>query len=58
METRLIIAYTLIALMVALAIFGVIKLWQKKSRAQRRDSGNGVHMRYGTDSDTDSSSNP
>jgi hypothetical protein len=45
METRLIIAYALIAIMIALAIFGGIKLSQKKNRTQRRDSGNGEHMR-------------
>ena len=54
METRLIIAYSLIAIMAALAIFGVIKLWQKKSRAQRRDSGNGAHMRHDSNSGGDS----
>lgn len=45
METRLIIAYSLIALMVALAMFGGFKLFQKKSKLQRRDNGNGDHMR-------------
>ncbi len=49
METRLIIAYALIAIMVALAIFGAIKLSQTKSRSQRRDSGNGEHMRHDRD---------
>ena len=49
METRLIIAYTLIAIMIALAIFGGIKLSQMKSRGQRRDSGNGEHMRADRD---------
>ncbi len=44
METRLIIAYSLIAIMVALAIFGLFKLSQKKSKLQRRDSGHGDHM--------------
>lgn len=49
METRLIIAYALILIMVALAVFGGIKLSQKKSRSQRRDSGNGAHMRQDAD---------
>ena len=49
METRLIIAYTLIIIMVALAIFGGIKLSQKKGRTQRRDSGQGEHMRRDSD---------
>lgn len=45
METRLIIAYALIAIMVALAIFGSFKLLQKRGRSQRRDNGQGEHMR-------------
>lgn len=49
METRLIIAYSLIAIMVALAIFGGIKLSQKKSRTDRRNSGQGEHMRRDAD---------
>ena len=49
METRLIIAYALIFIMVALAVFGAIKLSQKKSRSERRDSGNGEHMRRDPD---------
>ena len=49
METRLVIAYALIFIMVALAVFGAIKLSQKKSRSQRRDSGNGEHMRRDPD---------
>ena len=49
METRLIIAYSLIIIMVALAIFGGIKLSQKKGRTQRRDSGHGEHMRHDSD---------
>lgn len=49
METRLIIAYSLIFIMVVLAIFGFIKLSQKKGRIQRRDSGQGEHMRRDSD---------
>jgi hypothetical protein len=45
METRLIIAYSLIAIMVAIAAFGIFKLSQNKAKLQRRDSGNGDHMR-------------
>jgi len=45
METRLIIAYSLIAIMLALAAFGIFKMIQKKARLQRRNSGNGAHMR-------------
>jgi len=45
METRLIIAYSLIAIMLALAAFGIFKMIQKKAKLQRRDSGNGAHMR-------------
>ncbi|MFN3620670.1 hypothetical protein [Sphingorhabdus sp.] len=49
METRLIVAYSLIFTMVVLAIFGFIKLSQKKGRSQRRDSGQGEHMRRDAD---------
>lgn len=45
METRLIIAYSLIAIMLALAAFGGFKLFQKKSKLQRRNAGNGDHLR-------------
>lgn len=49
METRLIIAYSLIAIMVALVIFGGIKLSQKKGRTDRRNNGHGDHMRRDAD---------
>ena len=49
METRLIVAYALIAIMVALAVFGGIKLSQQKSRRQRRDRGDGAHMQMDKD---------
>lgn len=45
METRLIIAYSLIAIMLAIAAFGLYKMSQNKAKLQRRDSGNGDHMR-------------
>ena len=45
METRLIIAYSLIAVMLALAAFGIFKMSQNKSKLQRRDSGRREHMR-------------
>lgn len=45
METRLIIAYSLIAIILAIATFGIFKLSQHKAKLQRRDSGNGDHMR-------------
>jgi hypothetical protein len=49
METRLIIAYSLIAIMVALAIFGVVKFMQKQAKSDRRNAGKGDHMRDGSD---------
>lgn len=49
METRLIIAYSLIAIMVVLAIFGVVKFMQKQAKSDRRNSGQGDHMRGGPD---------
>lgn len=49
METRLIIAYSLIAIMVALAAFGVFKLSQRQARSDRRNAGKGDHMRSGSD---------
>lgn len=49
METRLIIAYSLIAIMVALAIFGAFKLSQKQAKSGRRNSGKGDHMRSESD---------
>lgn len=55
METRLIIAYSLIAIMLALAAFGGFKLFQKKSKLQRRNSGNGDHMRNADSADTSTS---
>ena len=51
METRLVIAYLLIAIMVALAIFGAIRLWQKNKQTKQRDNGNGAHMRNGSNAD-------
>lgn len=51
METRLIIAYSLIAIMLALVIFGGFKLAQKKGRTQRRDNGQGEHMRRDVDAE-------
>ncbi len=51
METRLIIAYSLIAIMLALVIFGGFKLAQKKGRTQRRDNGQGEHMRHDVDAE-------
>lgn len=49
METRLIIAYSLIAIMVALAAFGVFKLSQRQAKSDRRNAGKGDHMRSGSD---------
>jgi hypothetical protein len=49
METRLIIAYSLIAIMVALAAFGVFKLSQRQAKSDRRNAGKGDHMRDGSD---------
>ena len=43
METRLIIAYSLIALLTALALFGVIALSKKRTRIRDRDAGRGSH---------------
>lgn len=40
-ETRLIIAYSLIAVMAALVIFGGVLLSKKRSKARQRDAGNG-----------------
>ncbi len=39
METRLIIAYSLIAIMVALVIFGGFMLSKKQEKSRRRNSG-------------------
>lgn len=39
METRLIIAYALIALMASLAIFGLVMLQRKRNAKLRRDAG-------------------
>jgi hypothetical protein len=39
METRLIIAYLLIALLVGLAVFGAVKIAGKRREARRRNSG-------------------
>lgn len=41
METRLIIAYSLIALMVAFAILGAVAIHRNNARKQRRDQGHG-----------------
>lgn len=41
METRLIIAYSLIAVMVALVIFGGVMLSKKRAKTRQRDAGNG-----------------
>ncbi len=45
METRLIIAYSLIALMTTLVLIGALVLRQKRGKARRRDAGFGDHMR-------------
>jgi hypothetical protein len=39
METRLIIAYSLIAVMVALVLFGAIMLSKKRDKARQRSAG-------------------
>lgn len=39
METRLIIAYTLIALMIAMGILGGVILSKRRDKARRRNSG-------------------
>lgn len=44
MESRLIIAYSLIALMVALAAYGVIWVSKKRKSERRRPSGRGSHL--------------
>lgn len=41
METRIIIAYSLIAIMALLVIVGAIMLSKKRDKAKRRDSGRG-----------------
>lgn len=41
LETRLIIAYSLIAIMVALVIFGGMMLSKRQEKSRRRDSGKG-----------------
>lgn len=41
METRLIIAYSLIALMAALAIIGGLAIRRNNARKQRRNEGRG-----------------
>ena len=38
METRLIIAYSLIAIMAALAVFGAVVLQRKRVEKRRRDA--------------------
>jgi hypothetical protein len=39
METRLIIAYSLIAIMIGLAVLGAVTITRKRSKARRRNSG-------------------
>jgi hypothetical protein len=39
METRLIIAYALTALMASLALFGLVMLLRKRTARLRRDAG-------------------
>lgn len=39
METRLIIAYLLITVMIALVIFGGIMLFKKQNKLRRRNTG-------------------
>lgn len=41
MEARLVIAYSLIAVMAALVIFGGILLSKRQGKARRRDAGKG-----------------
>ena len=41
METRLIIAYSLIALMAVFAIIGAVAIRRNSARKQRRDEGRG-----------------
>jgi hypothetical protein len=43
-ETRLIIAYSLIAIMAACAIFGGVMLRRKNDKARRRDAGHGGNV--------------
>jgi Flp pilus assembly protein TadG len=44
METRLIIAYSLIAVMAALIVIGVMLLSKQRGKNRERDSGRGSHM--------------
>jgi hypothetical protein len=43
-ETRLIIAYSLIAVMAVLAIIGVVAIQRNRARTRLRDSGQGSKM--------------
>ncbi len=44
METRLIIAYSLIAVMAAFIVIGVMLLSKQRGKNRERDSGRGSHM--------------
>lgn len=44
MEVRLIIAYSLIALMIAVAIFGAMTIMKKRKAEGRRTSGRGSNL--------------
>ena len=44
METRLIIAYSLIAVMAALILFGAVMFSKKRGNTRRRDEGRGSHL--------------
>ena len=43
METRLIIAYLLIAIMLALAVVGGIILEKRRAKSRQRDAGKGIY---------------
>jgi hypothetical protein len=43
METRLIVAYSLIAIMATLVIFGGIMLFKKREKARLRNAGKGEY---------------
>ena len=43
METRLIIAYLLIAIMLALAVIGGIILSKRRAKSRQRDAGKGIY---------------
>jgi type II secretory pathway pseudopilin PulG len=44
METRLIVAYSLIAILAALAIFGGVMLTKKRAKSRQRDEGRRSHL--------------